>query len=91
MAQYVKGQTGNPGGRPKVVREAIDAFRNAGDLAKLRIRLVEIAMTGKHSDAIAAIKEYHDRALGKAPQAITGEDGGALQLGVIVLPMEKDG
>lgn len=77
---FPKGTTGNAGGRPKVVKEALEKFRNPEDLEKLRLRLIEIAVSDNLIAANVAIKEYHDRAYGKAPQAITGEDGGALKV-----------
>lgn len=38
--------------------------------------LVKKAMKGD----VPAIKEFNDRAYGKAPQAVTGSDGGALEI-----------
>ncbi len=86
---FEKGTSPNPGGRPKVIREALEAFRDPNDLAKLRQRLIDIALDtdGDSKASIAAIKEWHDRAYGKAPQAITGEDGKPLSMGIVVLPM----
>lgn len=48
---------------------------------------VEGNITGgaKDGDRIAAAKELLDRAYGKAPQAITGEDGEALKVSFEVL------
>lgn len=77
---YKKGQSGNPGGKAKAIREALDAFRKPEDLEKLRLRLVELAEGEDGKVAVSAIREYHDRAFGKAPQAITGEDGGPVKI-----------
>lgn len=85
---FKPGQSGNPSGRPAVIREALEAFRNPEDLKFLRDRLIEIAR-GDDKTAVAAIKEYHDRAYGKPPQAITGDDGKPLSFGIVVLPAEK--
>lgn len=81
MSKYFKGQSGNPGGRPTVVKEQLEKFRNEKDLNELRVALLDIAMNdGDSRNRIAAIKEWHDRAYGKAPQAITGDDGGPVQV-----------
>jgi hypothetical protein len=77
---FPKGVSGNPGGKAKAVREAIEAFRHPADLKRLRLRLLELADSDDGRTAVAAIREYHDRALGKAPQAITGEDGGPVKV-----------
>lgn len=47
--------------------------------------LVNKALTGD----VQAIKEFNDRAYGKAPQAITGFDGEALRI-VFDTPFKKD-
>lgn len=88
---FEKGASPNPGGRPKVIREALEEFRNADDLKRLRLRLLEIAEGSNEKVAVVAIKEYHDRAFGRAPQAITGPDGEALSLGAdfAVLTVEQ--
>jgi hypothetical protein len=79
--QLVPGQGSlNPGGRAKVIREALDEFRNTEDLKRLRLRLMELAEGEDGKIAVSAIREYHDRAYGKAPIAITGEDGGPVKV-----------
>lgn len=75
---FKKGQSGNPGGRPKS-REFRDvlmlALKSAdGDKLKLRRvaeKLVEKAIEG----AMAAIREIADRVDGKPTQALISEDG----------------
>ncbi len=79
----------NAGGRPKAIKEALEAFRNEHDLANLRNRLIELAMGEDGRTAIAAIKEFHDRAYGKAPQAIVDENGKSVAWNVVVMPSEK--
>ena len=65
----------NPGGRPKAIREALREFRDTDDLRALRERLRALALDESNPKvAIAAIKEYHDRAYGRAAQSITVED-----------------
>jgi hypothetical protein len=84
---FEKGQSGNPGGRPKVRawRDALERAVNAKDKKTKRPRLdliaeacVESAMGGDPS----AYKEIGDRLDGKVPQQQihTGdEEGGAIQ------------
>ena len=73
-----KGQSGNPGGRPKALKELRElAQSHAADVVK---RLYEIAMTGDPAPAVAACKELLDRGFGKSPQAleVTGAEGAPL-------------
>lgn len=91
MAQWVKGQSGNPGGRAKgierVVREivaaqkAVDPENGASDgWAQITLRLFELVM-GKHGatprDSIAAAKLLYERAYGQPKQHVKIEDGAA--------------
>lgn len=74
---FVKGRSGNPGGRPKKVREVEEIALQASPEC-MRI-LIAIAQN-EDEDArarTAAIKEIFDRGLGKAIQRteITGAEG----------------
>ena len=86
--RLLPGNNLNPGGRPKAIKEALEAFRDEGDLKKLRDRLMSIAMDEDKKAACAAIKEWHDRAYGKAPQAITDAEGKGFSIGVVLLPSD---
>lgn len=70
---FVKGQSGNPSGRPKVVGEIRDLARKHGPDA-IR-RLVELSRSSNGQVSVAACREILDRAYGKAAQPQTGEDG----------------
>jgi len=73
-------------GRPKDSKESQTLVKEAAILRLREIVLAEIdpitqalVAKGKTGD-VPAIKELFDRAFGKAPQAITGPEGGALQI-----------
>lgn len=86
--QFKKGQSGNPAGRKKdtekdkLVKKAKKQFikdyieKLSAELPEIEPILVKKAKSGN----IVAIKEIHDRVMGKAPQAIemTGKDGSPL-------------
>ncbi len=73
MGKFVKGQSGNPGGRPKsiaVLRELAQAETEAN------IRILKSIRDSKRSGAaarIAAIRELFDRGYGKATQHVAGD------------------
>lgn len=74
MAKFVKGQSGNPGGRPKVVAEVRELARSYTEQAI--VSLAQIATTGESEAArVSAAVALLDRGWGKAAQAITGEGG----------------
>lgn len=63
---WVKGQSGNPGGRPKLLHEVREAARshNVWGIGRLR----ELADSDDGRVAIAAIKELLDRGVGRATE-----------------------
>ena len=70
---FKKGQSGNPGGRPKM---ASDVKALAQDHCAAAIKKLAALMKSKDErTAIAACKDLLDRGIGKAPQAHTGEGG----------------
>lgn len=68
---FKKGQSGNPGGRPKVVAEVRELAREHTE--KALKTLVEIMSDQKAHNAarVAAAKEILDRGYGRAPQSVT--------------------
>jgi hypothetical protein len=72
---FAKGQSGNPGGRPKVVAEVKELAR-AHTGAAIET-LVSIMTNPKSAPAarVSAANSLLDRGYGKAPQHITGEGG----------------
>lgn len=71
---FKPGQTGNPGGRPKVDVRVTELARAHTEKA---IQTLVNALDNERT-AVAAATALLDRGWGKAAQAITGADGGAL-------------
>lgn len=65
---FVKGQSGNPSGRPKVDKEVRDAARQYGEEAITK--LVELMRGDDRRTAMAAAQALLDRGYGKPAQAI---------------------
>lgn len=68
---FVKGQSGNPGGRPKAEREVVDLAREASPRAIGR--LVELIENRDPRVAIAAANSVLDRAFGKPTQPLAND------------------
>jgi hypothetical protein len=71
MTKWVKGQSGNPGGRPKVLGDLRELARQHAPAAIKE--LVRLARNAKSETArVAAIRELLDRGYGKPGQLISG-------------------
>ena len=79
---WVKGQSGNPAGRPRGIAATV---RDATDPTSLVGILLEVAQDSraKPSERIAAVRELLDRGYGKAPAFAAMESGDPLELGAI--------
>jgi hypothetical protein len=71
--QFKKGESGNPGGRPKVIAE-LRALARAHAPEAIK-ELARLAIKAKSETArVAAIRELLDRGYGKAQQMAENED-----------------
>lgn len=68
---FVKGQSGNPGGRPKSEKEVIELAREASPRAIGR--LIELVEAEDARTAIAAANSVLDRAYGKPTQPLAND------------------
>ena len=86
MAGIASIENGKKGGRPKgrlakSTLEALEVKQLYVQKAKeYALPILEALVTKALSGDVQAIKEFNDRAYGKAPQAITGSDGEALKI-----------
>jgi len=72
---FVKGQSGNPGGKPKELRSVVSQARRLTPLALRELRaILNDPEEGKQAK-ISAASVILDRAWGRPSQAFTGADG----------------
>lgn len=74
--RFVKGISGNPGGRPEVEGKARKIAQRAGPRAMRR--LIQLMRSPNERVAVAAASAILDRAYGKPAQTISAPNGGAL-------------
>jgi HEAT repeat protein len=80
MSKFQPGQSGNPGGRPKGSGAVRDLARQYTEHAIQA--LVANLVDGNGMVRNTAAQALLDRGWGKPAQAITGEDGGAVDVNV---------
>jgi hypothetical protein len=78
--QWVKGCSGNPGGRPKAIKEVVELARKETPEAIKTLRAIMVKKDAPEAARIAAANSLLDRAWGKPSQPIEGSM--ALELGL---------
>lgn len=73
LVKFKKGQSGNPGGQPKWLKEVRAALKDC--VQEGAGRLLEIIRTGEDKDAIAAVKVAAEYVLQKPKQTHKVEGG----------------
>jgi hypothetical protein len=81
MAKFQKGQSGNPGGRPKALREVEELARQETPAAMQTLATIHRDKKAPYSARVMAANALLDRGWGKARQALehSGGDGGAVK------------
>lgn len=82
---WTKGQSGNPTGRSKAADELRKALEGDAPYAAQRLR--ELLDSEDDQVALKAAQFIVDHVKGRAPQAITGSDGGPLKVDLGVVEM----
>lgn len=75
--KFLPGETGNPGGKPLNLKKVRDLARSLAPEAwdTLRWAMSEARRELEPRVAVQAAQEILNRAYGKPPQTMTGEDG----------------
>lgn len=79
LVPFKPGQSGNPSGVSRASREFRDLAKSFAPDALRKLKI--IALKGNGMPSVRACEIIIERAFGKAPQPITGENGAPLDLG----------
>lgn len=84
---WVGGVSGNPGGRPKLPHEFVEACQSH-TLEAVAVLVKWMLQEDHPAVAVASAKEILNRAWGTAPETvkITGEDGGPVRVAHVIEP-----
>jgi hypothetical protein len=79
---FVKGKSGNPGGRPAVSGLVRDLCKgnSKGNIEDIILELYEIALRGKGMVKLEAIKYICDRVAGKPTVTVAGDEENPLKV-----------
>lgn len=86
---FQKGQSGNPGGRPKDVFGIRDLARSYSPDAIKTLATIMQDKGAPEAARVSAACAILDRGYGKPAQAITGPDGGPVQIEKVVFEIVK--
>jgi hypothetical protein len=73
MGKFVRGKSGNPGGRPRVVAALRALCQDQTEANILTLVKIRDDPGAPHTARIAAVRELNDRAFGKPTQPIAGD------------------
>jgi hypothetical protein len=88
---FVKGKSGNPGGRKKITQESLDLEASCKKLTPQALDTIVAIMQGGDNERnrLTAAQYIVDRGYGKPIQAVSGKDGEAIQHDMTVTFIRK--
>jgi hypothetical protein len=91
MGKFVKGQSGNPGGRPKLINELRERALKAVDEVVLKYWRDQVETDGPNAAKCSELLAAYG--LGKPSQQVehTGEGGGPVGIQIVVEGVEPGG
>lgn len=87
--RFGPGNTANPSGRPKLIREFHDWLKQYA-YPQAQKALLQCLSSADEKVMLMAVKEVHDRLFGRPEQAVTDAQGNAIRGAIILLPAEPE-